>query len=209
MAPAVKAIAFDYGAVFTYEWRTRRFLAEYDRALGLRPGTLFQHFFSGETWELVSTGTISEDEYFRRLQAAWEGPWPAGLEELRHGGAPLEGINRRVVRLAVALRRRYKIGLLSNATVSLRGLLSELGLLDLFHFVVISAEMGLRKPDPAVFHLTALMAEVDISECLLVDDKERNTTAAIAAGMQAIRFRSAAQLQRELLARGLLDAPVF
>lgn len=209
MAPAVKAIAFDYGAVFTYEWRTRRFLAEHDRALGLRPGTLFRHFFSGETWELVSTGKISEDEYFRRLQAAWEGPWPAGLEELRHGGAPLEGINRRVVRLAVALRRRHKVGLLSNATISLRGLLSELGLLDLFHFVVISAEVGLRKPDPAVFHLTALVAEVDISECLLVDDKERNTTAAIAAGMQAIRFRSAAQLQRELLARGLVDAPVF
>lgn len=209
MTPAVKAIAFDYGAVFTYEWRTRSFLAEHDRALGLRPGTLFRHFFSGETWELVSTGKISEDEYFRRLQAAWEGPWPAGLEEFRHGGAPLEGLNRRVVRLAVALRRRHKVGLISNATISLRGLLSELGLLDLFDFVVISAEVGLRKPDPAVFHLTVLVAEVDISECLLVDDKERNTTAAIAAGMQAIRFRSAAQLQRELLARGLLDAPAF
>ncbi|GAB4409855.1 MAG: hypothetical protein Kow00123_23320 [Anaerolineales bacterium] len=209
MVGGVKAIVFDYGAVFTYEWRTRRFLAEHDRALGRPSGTLFQYFFSGEPWELVSTGKITEDEYFRRLQAGWEGPWPAGLEELRHGGAPLEGINRRVVRLAVALRRRYKVGLLSNATISLRSLLSELGLLDLFDFVVISAEVGLRKPDPEIFRLTAIIAEVDIGECLLVDDKERNTRAAEAAGMQAIRFRSAAQLQRELLARGLLDAPVF
>ncbi len=209
MAGAVKAVVFDYGAVFTFEWRTRRFLAEHDRALGLRPGTLFQHFFSGESWEVVSTGKISEDEYFRRLQASWEGPWPAGLEEFRHGGAAFEGLNQRVVRLALALRRRCKVGLLSNATISLRELLSELGLLDLFDFAVISAEVGLRKPDPAIFHLAATVAEVDISECLLVDDKERNTGAAIAAGMQAIRFRSAAQLQRELLARGLLDAPVF
>ena len=206
---SIQAIIFDFGAVLTFEWRTRKMMAEHDRALGLPRGTLFNHFFSGDTWELVSTGQITVDEYFRRLQATWEGPWPAGLEEFRHGGAPAEGINGRVVRLAAALRRRYKVGLLSNATISLRGLLSELGLLELFDFTVISAEAGLRKPDPAIFRLTAIVAELDVSECLLIDDKARNTLAAEAVGMQAIQFRSAAQTQRELLQRGILERPVF
>lgn len=206
---SIRAIVFDFGAVFTFEWRTRKMMAEHDRALGLRPGTLFNHFYSGETWELVSTGKIGVDEYFRRLQAEWEGPWPAGLEDMRHGGALSEGINGRVVRLAAALRHDYKVGLLSNATISLRGLLSELGLLDLFDFAVISAEAGLRKPDPSIFRLTAIVAELDASECLLIDDKRRNTLAAEAVGMQAIQFRSAAQTQRDLIQRGILERPVF
>jgi HAD superfamily hydrolase (TIGR01509 family) len=206
---SIQAIIFDFGAVLSFEWRTRKMMAEHDRALGLPRDTLFSHFFSGNTWELVSTGKVTVDEYFRRLQATWEGPWPAGLEEFRHGGAPADGINGRVVRLAAALRRRYKVGLLSNATVSLRGLLSELGLLELFDFTVISAEAGLRKPDPAIFRLTAIVAELDVAECLLIDDKARNTLAAEAVGMQAIQFRSAAQTQRELIQRGILEKPVF
>jgi len=206
---SIQAVIFDFGAVFTFEWRTKKMLAEHDRALGLPPGTLFNHFYSGETWEFVSTGKISVDEYFRRLQAEWEGPWPAGLEEMRHGSMLADGINGRVVRLALALRRHYKVGLLSNATISLRGFLSELGLLDLFDFVVISAEAGLRKPDPAIFRLTAIVAELDVSECLLIDDKTRNTLAAESVGIQAIQFRSAAQTQRELLKRGILEEPAF
>jgi len=206
---SIQAVIFDFGAVFTFEWRTKKLLAGHDCALGLPKGTLFNYFYSGETWELVSTGKISEDEYFRRLQADWEGPWPAGLEEMRHGGALSEGINGRVARMAMAIRPRYKVGLLSNATISLRGFLSELGLLYLFDFVVISAEAGLRKPDPAIFRLTAIVAELDVSECLLIDDKTRNTLAAEAVGMQAIQFRSAAQAQRELLQMGILNKPVF
>jgi putative hydrolase of the HAD superfamily len=206
---SIRSVVFDFGAVFTYEWRTKKMLAEHDRAIGVPPGTLFHYFYSGETWELVSTGKISVDEYFRRLQSEWEGTWPAGLEDMRHGGALSEGINGRVVRLAAALRHDYKVGLLSNATISLRGLLSELGLLDLFDLVVISAEAGLRKPDPAIFRLTAIVAELEVSECLLIDDKRRNTLAAEAVGMQAIQFRSAAQTQRELLQRGILTKPVF
>jgi len=206
---SIRAVVFDFGGVFSFEWRTHRMLAEHDRAIGLPRDTLFNYLYSGETWELVSTGKISEDEYFRRLQAGWEGPWPAGLEEFKHGSAPAEGINGRVVRLALALRQRYRVVLLSNATVSLRGLLSELRLLDLFDTVVISAEVGLRKPDPDAFLLTAELAGVEIDECLLIDDRRRNTEAAEALKMQAILFRSAAQAQRELLTREILAKPVF
>ncbi len=206
---SVQAVIFDFGGVFTFEWRTQKLLASYDRALGLPSGTLLNRLYTGETWELVSTGKISEDEYMRRIQAAWEGPWPAELEAFKHGRAPGEGINKRVVRLALALRRRYTLALLSNATISLRSLLSELNLLELFDVVVISAEVGLRKPDPAIYSTTAFLAEADISDCLLIDDRERNTLAAEALGMQTILFRSAAQTQRELLARGILEKPVF
>lgn len=205
----VQAVILDFGGVFTFEWRTEKLLASYDRALGLPSGTVLSRLYTGETWELVSTGRISEDEYLRRVQAEWEGPWPAGLDAFKHGRAPGEGINKRVVRLALALRRRYTLALLSNATISLRSLLSELGLLPLFDVVVISAEVGLRKPDPNIYSTTAFLAEADIADCLFIDDRQRNTEAAQALGMQTILFRSAAQTQRELLARGILERPAF
>lgn len=206
---SVQAIIFDFGGVFTFEWRTERLLASYDRALGLPNGTVLNRLYTGETWELVSTGKISEDEYLRRIQAAWEGPWPAELEAFKHGRAPGEGINRRVVRLALALRQQYTLALLSNATPSLRSLLSELHLLDLFDVVVISAEVGLRKPDPAIYSTAAILADADAADCLFIDDRERNVEAAQTLGMRTILFRSATQAQRELLAAGILERPAF
>ena len=43
------------------------------------------------------------------------------------------------------------VALVSNWDVRLRGLLDELGLLDRFQEVIISAEVGIEKPDPAIF----------------------------------------------------------
>ncbi len=114
-----------------------------------------------------------------------------------------------MVRLALALRQRYTLALLSNATLSLRSLLSELNLLDLFDVVVISAEVGLRKPDPAIYSTAAILAGADVADCLLIDDRDRNVDAAQALGMQTILFSSAAQTQRELLAAGILEQPAF
>jgi len=61
-----------------------------------------------------------------------------------------------------------------------------------------------RKPDPAIFTLTAERLGLPVASCLLVDDKPRNTEAAEALGMPAIVFESAEQLTRALEERGLL-----
>jgi HAD superfamily hydrolase (TIGR01509 family) len=205
----VETVIFDFGGVFTFEWRTRELFNAYDRELGLPPGTLINYLYTGETWELVSTGEISEDEYMRRLQAHWEGSWPASLEAFKHGRVQAEGINRRVVQLALALRKEHNLALLSNATISLRSYLSELRLLDLFDVVVLSAEVGLRKPNPAIYSLTANLAETDPALCLMIDNLERNTSVAESLGMQAVVFKSAAQLQQTLLTEGVLTKRVF
>jgi len=66
--------------------------------------------------------------------------------------------------------------------------------------------VGLRKPDPAIYDLTAKRLGVPITACLLVDDKPRNTVAAEALGMAAIVFESVEQLEQGLAARGLWPA---
>ncbi|HUT16633.1 MAG TPA: HAD-IA family hydrolase [Anaerolineae bacterium] len=61
----------------------------------------------------------------------------------------------------------------------------------------------MRKPDPQIYRLTADRMGLLPEECVFVDDKERNTAVAEKLGMQAIVFRSAAQLMRQLDAFGV------
>lgn len=76
----------------------------------------------------------------------------------------------------------------------------------LFDDVVDSADVGLRKPDPAIYVLACERLGVPAHECLFVDDFAHNCEAAEALGMTAIWFQdtgvAVAQLRRLLGERG-------
>jgi epoxide hydrolase-like predicted phosphatase len=60
---------------------------------------------------------------------------------------------------------------------------------DMFDAVVISGEVGLRKPDRAIFELTCARLGVAPTECVFVDDLQPNVDAAAALGMTVILHR--------------------
>ena len=94
--------------------------------------------------------------------------------------------------------------MLSNATISLADYLRRLSTLSgLFDDVVISAQVGLRKPDLEIYGLAARRLGIDVARVVLVDDKVRNTLAAQNAGMHAITYESPKQLRQELHDLGL------
>jgi putative hydrolase of the HAD superfamily len=61
-----------------------------------------------------------------------------------------------------------------------------------FDAVVISDRVGLRKPDPAIYQLTADQLGVPAHQCVFVDDTAANLPAARDLGMVAVHFRDAA-----------------
>jgi 2-haloacid dehalogenase len=69
---------------------------------------------------------------------------------------------------------------------------------------IISGDVHLVKPDPAIFRLTLDMIGRSANECLLIDDSPQNVDAAQELGFTAILFRSAQALDQELHKRGLL-----
>jgi putative hydrolase of the HAD superfamily len=101
-----------------------------------------------------------------------------------------------------ALRRNgLRIGLLSNSvgTGYDRTLLAEL-----FDDCVISGEVGIRKPDPAIYELAAERLGVPASGCVYVDDLPGNLRPARALGMATVLHRGdAAATLAEI--RRLLD----
>ncbi len=57
---------------------------------------------------------------------------------------------------------------------------------ELFHHVVVSSEVGLRKPDPRIFELERVGAS-DPSRAVFLDDYEGNVAAARRIGIHDIR----------------------
>jgi putative hydrolase of the HAD superfamily len=55
-----------------------------------------------------------------------------------------------------------------------------------FDVVVLSAEHGIRKPDPAIFRLTIDQLGVPANACVFADDTEANLPPARALGMEVI-----------------------
>ncbi len=77
--------------------------------------------------------------------------------------------------------------------------------LGLFDAIIVSGEVRLIKPDPAIFELTIEKTGAAASQCLLIDDSAENIAVAKRLGMQAILFRSAEALECELAELQLLE----
>ena len=89
------------------------------------------------------------------------------------------------------LRKKYRLLLLSNSNplhveVSAVNALEGTGktIRDYFDKCYFSYEMGLTKPDPAIFEALLADAGVEATECLFLDDGPKNIEAAKTLGIQ-------------------------
>lgn len=68
----------------------------------------------------------------------------------------------------------------------------------MFDDLVISGEVGLRKPEPEIYRLAAERLRLDPAECVFVDDLELNVDGARAVGMTAIHHVAYDDTRRQL-----------
>lgn len=69
---------------------------------------------------------------------------------------------------------------------------------EIFDDVVNSCEVGVRKPDAAIFELAERRFGLDPHECVLIDDLEENSAGALDRGWQAVTFRDNGSVRDEL-----------
>lgn len=203
----IQAIVFDFGGVLVTDVVVRARLAEFEGMLGWPPGELYNHLYGGPAWVQVSTGAWSMERFWNDVGAPQEARLPVEIRaEFRRYSDPFFGepLDPAMVQLAWQLHARYPVALLSNATILLRDrLAAEPDLKGLFSVTVISALAGVRKPDLAAFQLVCRLLQLPPEACVLIDDKERNTTAARAAGMQAILHADATSTRARLSEMGV------
>jgi epoxide hydrolase-like predicted phosphatase len=61
---------------------------------------------------------------------------------------------------------------------------------QMFDAVVISGEVGMRKPEPEIFAHTAQLLDLPAQACVLVDDLPGNVAGAVAVGMVGVRHET-------------------
>ncbi len=128
----------------------------------------------------------------RALHEQWEksvdGQFDESIEllrELKEKGHPLYGLSNWSAETFPIVRKRYDF-------------------FELFDGILLSGEVKLIKPDPAIFELCLKMICKPASECLFIDDSEANINAAQQIGFDTIHFISSEQLRKELQLRRLL-----
>ena len=95
---------------------------------------------------------------------------------------------------------------MSNAWDDLRDVLEKgWKIAAAFDAIVISAEVGVAKPDAKIYHIILDRLGVAPAEAVFVDDFSENVAGARAVGMRAIRFQNSRQVRADL--DQILDSP--
>lgn len=114
-------------------------------------------------------------------------------------------LNEEMLAWVVALQNAgFRTAILSNMVWELMDYMrQEFGWLAHFQHHTWSCELGIGKPDPAIYLHTCEKLDVLPSETLFLDDKHENIAAAEKVGLHAIQFSSVDQLRKDLEERGL------
>ncbi len=108
-------------------------------------------------------------------------------------------IDPEMVALIEDLRKTYRTALLTNAIKPfVREVMAKHDLERLFDIILVSAEEGIAKPDPAFFLRMIEKLGLPAGECLFIDDNIVNVETAKLVGMKAVLFEGVETLKRDL-----------
>jgi putative hydrolase of the HAD superfamily len=148
--------------------------------------------FTDEEFDAVYTRARAEQSgsFRRKLTAAFlPGADLRQLERLasRYWRYPPTARYDDAVPTMKRLRGRYRLGIIANQPGEVRSALARDGLDGFFEVWGVSDELGVGKPDPALFELSARTAGVAPSEAVMVGDRlDYDVRPAKRVGMRAI-----------------------
>ncbi len=186
----LSTLIVDFGGVLTTSiWAAFSAFCETE---GLEPDAV-RELFRGSREALallrgLETGDVSEEKFepaFGELLglASHEGL----IDRLFAGLGPDEAM---VQAVGAARAAGIPTGLISNSW----GLgIYDRAPMDLFDATVISGDVGLHKPQPAIYLLACERLGTEPGECVFVDDLAENVAGAEAVGMTGVRHRDAAE----------------
>ena len=201
-APEIKAVFFDIGNVLL-RFDSKVIAAKIAWALRRHPLRVARHLWNRETVDAIERGKVSPDQIYRMFQSEldFKGSF-AAFTRLWCDHFTLDRANFALLRRLGARRRVY---LLSNTNaLHYEFIRARYAFPKHIHGAVLSYELGLRKPEPAIYEAAVALAGVKPRECLFIDDLLENCEGARRYGLQAVHHPKGHDLRAELSALGLL-----
>ncbi|MDT8381420.1 MAG: HAD-IA family hydrolase [Brevefilum sp.] len=192
----------DFGGVIirTEDHTGRR---ELEKKYGLPEGSIHNLVFEsvvsqsasvGETdaskiWNFIADElSLSDDELNQFKGKFWAGDY----------------IDHELIEFMKSCRPNYKTAILSNAWNNLRSTLDEAYNIkegETVDHILVSAELGVVKPDPKIYQILAETIDCDFNDILFVDDYIENIEGANSLGIQTIHYRPGLDLINEIKSR--------
>jgi putative hydrolase of the HAD superfamily len=201
----IRALVVDYGGVLTVPIRTA-----FDDWLG-RDQVSPEEFVNlliewrdtpDNPMHRLEIGAITDQQFAAELTARLRrsdgAPLPpVGLVERMFHGLELD--RDALVMLRAARSAGLRTALLSNSWGSAMTY-PWADLAPLLDVRIVSGDVGLRKPDPAIYRLAAEELGLPLSACAFVDDLQPNIDAALELGMYAVLHTDLASTLAALVA---------
>jgi epoxide hydrolase-like predicted phosphatase len=196
-AGTYRGLLIDWGGVMTTDLFAS--FSAFCELEGLQSDAVFRVFREdSDSRELLlgfETGTVAEEQFEPRLATALGVAAPGLIDRLFAGARPDDAMIEAVRRVRSG---GIRTGLVSNSWGTRRYPRDLLA--DLFDAVVISGEVGMRKPATEIYALGAERVGLPSAEFVYVDDLSFNLTPAAELGMATIHHRATddtiAQLER-------------
>lgn len=186
------AVIFDLGGVvFPSPFEA---FDRYDSRAGLEVGTtraIIRRSSETGAWAALERGELTTDEFHAALEAeALADGITISAARIMATIAEESGARPEMLTAITRLRDAgLRVGALTNNWADDRDRSTPAGLseLDIFHTIVESARVGLRKPDPRIYELVLERLGVRAHEAVFLDDLGINLKPAAAMGMATIK----------------------
>lgn len=183
----VRAVYFDLGGVIvrTEYQAPRQRLAE---QFGMDYDDIEKIVFGSPSAARASVGEIPEEEHWQNVMKTLKLP-ASEAQRVKSEFFGGDVIDRPLLDFLRSLKPKYKVGAISNAWSGLRQYMEKEKFADVFDTIIISAEVGVAKPAPEIYHKALKQLDVSPPEAVFVDDVLENIEACEKIGMRGIQFQ--------------------
>jgi putative hydrolase of the HAD superfamily len=136
-------------------------------------------------WNKANVGELSSSGFFSNLG------FKGDMDKIKREYLDTLEIDGAFYSAAETLMKHYRLALLSNDLSEWsKYLRDKFNINRYFDTVVVSGDVKLQKPDIQIFDLLLDRLSLTARDCVYIDDRRKNLTAAKSLGMEAVLFNS-------------------
>ena len=192
-----RAVIFDFGGVLM---KTRDYTPRHawDDHLGLAHGSVERAVHNETTWVKAQTGEIAVTDYWADVSVKL-GLTPDDLRDLADDFYSGDELDQDNIALIENLRADdFQVALLSNDSLELAPKLAALGITELFDPLVISAQIGIMKPEAGAYEAVLKRLDRPAGETIFIDDRLENVIGAQSLGIRGVHYKDGMDLNAAL-----------
>ncbi len=156
------------------------------RRIGIAPEVV--NDYHKTNFDDLLVGNITSEQFWDAMKNAGGDPDRDYKKIWVEEGVKNREINADLFGYIGKLRKRYRIGALTNLT-PMRALIDrEMDLYSHFDYAILSCDAHLKKPDPAFYGLALAAAAAGPKEAIFVDDHVEYAAAAESMGLESIEY---------------------